>query len=256
MSRNPCPRSGCARAHIRMKRIHDDHTSGPPDGRIFEVKFEVSKRLTALIRSLLRHNASTPRSFHSAELRTTYFDDAEETSFFEARDGHITKSKYRLREYVDPEEGGAFYSIEVKLRHGAMTSKVKELIFRRLPEGYRLTTFRDLVSTFERIEGRSLARVASMLPEERLTPSTVVRYSRLRFDDRSVEARYNLDTRISVCPRRRPGGEERSWIGLGHDVFEIKTKVPGFHPEFMKDVPLQQGSFSKFVWGRESQVAI
>jgi len=120
---------------------------GSATGEIFETKFVVPRAIAEILKSTISRNAVKPPRFHSARLKTTYFDDASGTSFFESRDGHLSKKKYRLRTYMDPDPEGALYSIEVKRRSDARTGKVKRLIYKPLPPGYAPTTFRDLIAT-------------------------------------------------------------------------------------------------------------
>ena len=228
---------------------------GSATGEIFETKFVVPRAIAEILKSTISRNAVKPPRFHSARLKTTYFDDASGTSFFESRDGHLSKKKYRLRTYMDPDPEGALYSIEVKRRSDARTGKVKRLIYKPLPPGYAPTTFRDLIATSEDMDGRTFADLRRELPERELYPDTVIYYERLRFDDTRFDVRYNLDTKIKVFVR--PGTDDTDGGGgggvtLDHDIFEIKSARPGFFPDFLSALGLEPVSFSKFVWGRQS----
>ncbi len=218
---------------------------------IFEAKYSVARQMRNMVLSVLSRRASVPERFATARLRTIYFDDAEKTSYFESRDGQLFKRKYRLREYIDPEPGGAFYSIEVKIRSNNLTRKVKKLIYRRLPQGYRPATFRGLIEAFEELTGDSLSMLRAELPDTELFPDVTVDYERSRFDDPDRAVRYNLDTNVMVFasnPQMGPCGG----VYLEHDIFEIKGPEPGFFPGYLKGLLIEPFSFSKFVWGRET----
>ena len=239
-----------------MKLFNDYDTSkesggGPSTaGEIFESKFAAPKRLRNILRATLRHNTSVPALFAEARMKTTYFDDDPGTSLTESREGEIYKRKYRLREYLDATEG-ADYSIEIKARSDAVTAKLRSLIFGRLRPGYELTTFSDLIDTFERDGSISLAELKVELPKRELYPSAVIRYERSRFDDRHVEARYNIDTNIEVSFNPRSEAEGHGYR-LDHDIFEIKSPQPEFFPGFLEGMELEPLSFSKFFWGKDT----
>lgn len=217
---------------------------------IFEIKYASPRHIRNILLSRLRHNADVPKQFSSAKMKTTYFDDRTNSSFYESKDGELEKRKYRLREYVDAVEG-ADYSLEIKMRSNTVTKKVKRLIYGRLPQGYRLTTFSGLIATFERTLGISLAELYVELPSRELTPSAVICYDRSRFDDRREDVRYNVDTNIMVCFDAKRANNEHGHY-LDHDIFEIKSPQPGFFPSFLGDFGLEPFSFSKFLWGKET----
>lgn len=234
----------------------DNQSGAAPGGahdfsrELYEVKFSSPRRLRNLLLSRLRHNADIPDRYATATMKTTYFDDRDDTSFFESRDGEIYKRKYRLREYVDAEDG-ADYSIEVKMRSNTVTRKVKRLIFGQLPPGFKPSTFGELVDTFEHTLGISLNEIRAEMPDRELFPSTVICYDRSRFDDRREDARYNVDTNIMVCFEAKCA-EKGLGHYLDHDIFEIKSPEPGFFPSFLDGLGLDPFSFSKFLWGRET----
>lgn len=219
-------------------------------GDIFETKFAVPRRLRNIVLATLRHNAREPDRFACASIKTTYFDDDAGTSLSESLDGDIDKRKYRLREYVDATEG-ADYSIEIKARSDTVTAKLRRLIFTRLSPGYGFTTFSALIETFERLGAISLAELKVELPGRELYPSAVLRYERQRFDDRRTEARYNLDTNVTVSFGAL-GRADGHGYPLEHDLFEIKSPHPEFFPAFLGDMELEPLSFSKFLWGKEA----
>ncbi len=222
----------------------------PRKTTIFEAKFAVPRHMRERVHSVLEARTLRPERFATARLRTMYFDDTEKTSFFESRNGNLSKRKYRLREYVDPEPGGAFYSIEVKIRSDTMTRKVKRLIYRRLPEDYRPTTFRHLIETFEELTGESLSVLRAELPPDELFPAVAVEYHRARFDDPDGGIRYNIDTGVSVMASN-PLVAPSCAMYLNHDIFEIKSKEPCLLPGYLKGFGIEPFSFSKFVWGGE-----
>jgi hypothetical protein len=217
---------------------------------IFEAKFTSPRHSRARILSALRHRTTIPAEFAEAKVKTIYFDDKSSTSFTDSLDGFLSKQKYRLREYIDS-VGGARYSLEIKLRNDTRTSKVRKLIFKGLPDGYKFSTFRDLILTFEKENGFSLSRLTSELPRVELYVDTTIYYERKRFDDSFIEARYNLDTNIMLVPSVRSDRALKQGVNLDHDIFEIKSKEGMGLPGWLKGLGIEPVTFSKFVWGKE-----
>ena len=217
---------------------------------IFEAKFCSPRRERNRLLSLLRHRTSIPKSFAEAKVKTIYFDDKFSTSYMDSLDGFYAKQKYRLREYIDSVEG-ARYSLEIKFRNDARTSKVRKLIFKALPDSYKFSTFRELIDTFERENGFSLSRIRHSLPCEDLYVDTTIYYERFRFDNLSQDARYNIDTNIMLVPSVRSERALRDGVYLDHDIFEIKSAAPMGLPSYLKELGIEPVSFSKFVWGKE-----
>ena len=217
---------------------------------IFETKYIVPFRMREFLLAVLRQKTMVPGKFCYSKLKTVYFDDANKTSYFDTIDGNPNRKKYRFREYIDPEEGGAYYSLEVKIRSNATISKSKRLIYGKLPEGYTLTTFRDLISTFEVVLGCSLAFLYMELPKVDLFPTAIISYERYRFEDYFDYKRYNFDTKIRMYPRENEAISHSAYY-LDYDIFEIKSGQREASPLFLRDLYLEPLYFSKFLWGKE-----
>jgi hypothetical protein len=239
---------------IRHFKLHDSSLDeredilSPKD--LFEIKYVAPLQIRNLLLSTLSHYAEIPEKFSRAMIKSIYFDDKTSSSFYESRDGEIDKKKYRFRQYLGADEG-APYSLEVKIKSHNVTRKIKKLIYKRLPDDYGFTTYRDLIDFFERMHGYSLSTLRLELPEKELYPDTIILYERFRFDDYRNETRYNVDTNIMVCPNIK---DSRNLQGfpLDHDILEIKTPRAEFFPTFLRDIGLEYCSFSKFIWGRET----
>ena len=133
--------------------------------KLLEVKYIVPKEKIGYLYSTIKHHCLTPKSFAKAKLKTFYFDDQFNTSFLESKNGEIKKTKYRFREYVSPEQGGALYSLEIKLRNNAETSKIKKLVYNKISINYKHTTFRNLILEIERSNNLNLKDLRQYLPE-------------------------------------------------------------------------------------------
>lgn len=213
---------------------------------IFESKFSTPRQLRNIVLARLNCYSAPAPSFANSTIKTQYYDDIASTSFLEAKDGQMDKRKYRLREYILSEPGGARYSIEVKKRQGAKTMKVKRLVNGLLPCNCRPSTFKELIGELERLGGITLNEIRHELPDRELYPSAAVYYERARFEDQRRNARYNLDTSIRVSP-----GLSAEGVYLDFDILEIKSQDPELFPEFFYGLGVKRMSFSKFVWARE-----
>jgi hypothetical protein len=221
----------------------------PGSKEVFEIKYAVPRSERNILLSILRQKTSVPKQFSHAKIKTVYFDDIAGNSYFDSRDGNLVKKKYRFREYIDPEEG-AFYSIEVKLKLDTISSKIKKLVYKKLPEDYQFTTFRHLIDTFEKMLDCSLSFLRIASSQSELFPDTIIYYERFRFQDFRENVRYNLDTHISVLPCLKPQLQASNGVRLDHDIFELKGNRPGMVPVFLRKIRLEPISFSKFVWGK------
>ena len=218
---------------------------------LFEVKYHVPKSKISFLYSTIKHHCLKPKNFAKAKLKTFYFDDQFDTSFFESVNGEIQKTKYRFREYISPEKGGALYSLEIKLRNNSETSKIKKLIYQRLPNKYKFTTFRNLLLEIERSNNIVLKDFYQNLPERTLYPTTLIEYDRSRFDSLEGNVRYNIDTNITTTLGYKNFTISKQKLYLDHAIFEIKSNIPEFFPSFLRNVKIHPTSFSKFAWGRE-----
>lgn len=218
---------------------------------ILEVKYIVPEEKIGYLYSTIKHHCITPKSFAKAKLKTFYFDDQFDTSFFESKNGEIKKTKYRFREYLSPEKGGALYSLEMKLRDNAETSKIKKLIYEPITKNYKLTTFRNLISEIERTNNINLKDFLYYLPERTLYPTILIEYERSRFDSLEGNVRYNIDTNITTTLGYKDFLISKQKLYLNHSIFEIKSQIPEFFPFFLKHLKLKPSSFSKFAWGKD-----
>ncbi len=218
---------------------------------LFEIKYKIPTSLLNTLSTTVRHHTLIPASFSTAKLKTWYFDDEANTSFWESINGELSKTKYRFREYIAPEQGGALYSLEIKRRNNAETSKLKELIYKPISKDYKFTTFRDLLAEIERHSDLDLKPFYHYLPDKTLFPSTLIQYKRSRFDSLEGNVRYNIDTNIMVTLTPQQFLATDQTHHLEHSIFEIKSSMPEFFPSFLQRLNLSPTSFSKFAWGKE-----
>ena len=97
---------------------------------IYETKYLLRPQYSSKILARLKHNKITPIKFANAHLKTIYFDCNKLSSFNQSANGELKKIKFRFREYINPDSNGANYSLEVKIRNGIGTDKIKYLLDR------------------------------------------------------------------------------------------------------------------------------
>ncbi len=218
--------------------------------QVFEKKYDIPKRARNSVLSALGRYSGIPSRFAYAGMRTLYFDDEHNTSYHDSRNGHLDRRKFRFREYLDREPGGALYSLEIKNRVNEKTYKNKALVYKELPKDYDVTTYGDLIRTFEAICGYDLLPLIRECSGIELRPTLIISYERHRFDDRASGVRYNFDINIMMhflTPTSQSGA-----FYLDRDVFEVKGDGPGVGlPRFFEDLPFEFSEFSKFIWGKE-----
>ena len=219
--------------------------------KIYEQKYLSKPSNRMLLASNLNHYMLVPKKFASAHLRTFYFDDSKLSSFYESANGHYNKIKCRFREYINPEESGAYYSLEVKIRNGISTDKIKHLIYSKLPKAYRIRSFNSLVRELSNITGESYSDIKNVLNNKTYKPTCIVEYRRQRFDDKYKSIRYNIDT--DIIAKRTSGF---ALLGKSHllekkyinDIFEMKSMSVPIFPRSLRKTRVIRSSFSKYLW--------
>ncbi len=219
--------------------------------KIYEQKYLSRPSNRMLLASNLNHHMLVPKKFASAHLRTFYFDDSKLSSFYESANGNYNKIKCRFREYINPEESGAYYSLEVKIRNGLSTDKIKHLIYSKLPKAYRIESFNSLVRELSNITGKSYSDIKNVLNNKTYKPTCIVEYKRQRFDDKYKSVRYNIDTDIiakrtsSFALLESSHLLEKKYI---NDIFEMKSMSVPIFPRSLSKTRVIRSSFSKYLW--------
>lgn len=132
------------------------------------------------------------------------------------------------------------------------TRKVKRLIYNKLPDSYKLTTFSDLIDKFESITGENYSEIKAASNTNEYFLDSTIQYKRYRFVDIKSDSRFNLDTDIKVFKSKNTVSKNScSFYNFDSDVFEIKGYDPLWAPYYLKKFPMQYGSFSKFLIGKE-----
>jgi len=218
---------------------------------IYETKYLLRPQYSSNVLARLKHAKITPSKFANAHLKTIYFDCCDLSSFNQSANGELKKIKFRFREYINPDSNGAIYSLEVKIRNGIETDKIKYLVYDKLPKNYKVTTFNQLVNDLSVLMKEGLYDIKSILKGKIYRPTCIVEYKRQRFDDRFYNCRYNIDRDISAFQINRGvmlHAELKSGVQCPHYVFETKGIQKDNFPKILSSSWLIRSSFSKYLW--------
>jgi len=218
---------------------------------IYETKYLLRPQYSSKILARLKHNKITPIKFANAHLKTIYFDCNKLSSFNQSANGELKKIKFRFREYINPDSNGANYSLEVKIRNGIGTDKIKYLVYDKLPKNYKITTFNGLVNDLSELMKEDLYDIRSILKGKIYRPTCIVTYKRKRFDDRFNKCRYNIDKDITAFQTNREvilHSDLKSGKPCPHYVFETKGIQGNILPKILSNSGLIRSSFSKYLW--------
>lgn len=137
---------------------------------------------------------------------TRYFDDAENSAYYEHHQGKRRGFKVRVRSYVDA--GLCFLEVKVKGQRG-MTEKY------RMP--YDLANLARLSPDAARFAKETYSRQYSKAFDYHLLPSLDVRYQRITLVARAGGERVTIDTDLRFQ-------SENKVFGSGTGVFIVETK--------------------------------
>ncbi len=123
-------------------------------------------------------------------IRSVYFDDPDDSSFYDTEDGTDPRAKYRLRAYNCDD---SFIVLERKAKKRTMTHKDSERLTRDQAE----MLLRGKIPAPDDTMTLTLRRMLSEMTEKAMKPSVIVQYKRLPYIERIGNVRVTLDTEIA-----------------------------------------------------------
>lgn len=123
-------------------------------------------------------------------IKSLYFDDIDNSSYFEKLDGMLYRTKYRIRTYNNSDE--KIY-LERKMKHNNLTSKDKELISQDIYS-------KIINGKIEEIESQKdslLERFLLDMQIKKLKPSVIVCYKRTAYTYPISNVRITFDENIT-----------------------------------------------------------
>ena len=213
-----------------------------------EIKFIVSPgaamELKMKLKSLLEYDSNTDHK-GSYIIKSLYFDDTENTAYYEKLDGILYRKKYRIRIYNDDD---SFIRLERKYKHNNLTSKDQILINREIYSRIINGNIEDIDIS----EDNLLSQFITEIKNKHLTPSVVVEYKRTAFtypisniritiDEDIKSGRYNYDIFESDVSK---------YLVLGKKEIVLEVKYDKILPEHIENIletiPSYRQAVSKF----------
>lgn len=223
-----------------------------------ELKYACSQaQLTLLaerVRQLLALDSHVPEGCGGFyRIRSLYFDDADNTCYYENEDGTDPREKFRIRIY----NGSASrISLELKMKNCGMTRKLScpltEAQCRAFMEG------RGLPAALGEDVPPLLRRLCAAWHTRLLRPKVIVEYDRTPFVYPNGNVRVTLDREIMSCARpewflEKELPARRPVMPRGMQLLEVKYDeyLPDFIYSSLSLENLQRISFSKYYLSRK-----
>lgn len=178
-------------------------------------------------------------------IRSLYFDDIYNTSYYEKLDGVKEREKYRIRCYNGADD---FITLELKAKDGDLSYKRRNRI-EKSDYINIVTRNYDLIDTTDRPVLRDFIYKAKSI---NLKPSVIVEYKRIAFTYPYEDVRITFDEEISSGKHNYDlfDQELNLYKVMENDevVLEVKYnhKLPSFLNDVIKTVPMIRIAVSKF----------
>lgn len=185
-----------------------------------------------------------------------YFDNPEQTIYFETKNKLKYRQKLRLRVYDHADQNSVAF-FEIKQKHDDVVNKRRLLM--PLREAYRYLNHgdRDNISEFEASNPQVLKEIDYFRNFYRLQPEMIISYRRQAFhgkDDTDLRITFDLDLKCrkgDLALENGPYGNH--FIDENLVVLEVKVNdsVPLWLARFLQTLDCEQRSASKFCTSTE-----
>lgn len=213
-----------------------------------ELKYYISIADAPILQSRLERTLSLDGHgdhLNRYQIRSLYFDDANNSAYFDKLNGVMHRDKYRLRMYAFDEN--AIY-LERKRKTGDLISKDSQRVTRRLAE--------QLMSG----DPRGLEKLAhplfhDMFVQMRLSlmrPAVIVDYDRQAYTHPAERVRVTLDREVRSGASRLDMFDSRLLtvpaIEPGRMILEVKYNryLPDFITGILSAIPAERSAVSKY----------
>lgn len=209
-----------------------------------QTAIELCSRLQAVMR--LDQHAKNGR-YH---IRSLYFDDVENTAFFEKINGEDMRSKFRIRYYdYDP----SFVQLEKKEKHGMLTRKSAVRIDAETARAFAAGDMSYCYASEEPLLKEFLALTQSRI----FRPSVLVDYDRIPFVYPENRTRITIDANVAGASAGMDLFEYRGTmlpvLPDGTAILEVKFdgELPAHLFWVLRDVQKQLQAVSKYCLCKE-----
>ena len=214
-----------------------------------EIKYIVSKAIALELKSKLSCILDyDPNADKNGEyiIKSLYFDDLENTAYYEKLDGVLYRKKYRIRTYNDDDK---YIRLERKYKHNNLTSKDQILISKKI---YSKILDGNVEDIELKDEDNLLSQFITEIRVKHLVPSVIVEYKRTPFiyplsniritlDEKIKSGRYNYDILDD---------NTQTYDVINQDEVVLEVKYDEFLPEHiekvLETVPAYRQAVSKF----------
>lgn len=178
-------------------------------------------------------------------IKSLYFDDYDNSCFFENEDGTDPRAKYRIRYY---DNNVNFLRLEKKIKVNGMTCKQSCIITREQCEVF----LKGEIPLVEEPMPDMMKKLFAEMRLKRLTPKVIVAYKRIPFvyNVGNVRITFDKDLSSSFQVSNFLGDQiaTRPVLERGASVLEVKWDeiMPSFIKDYLQIENLQWSNFSKY----------
>lgn len=159
-----------------------------------EIKYIINKKDAEVLKQRLNLIMNIDQNGYFEDgsylIKSLYFDDLDNNSYFEKLNGVLYRKKYRIRIYNDNYEK---ILLERKFKHNNLTSKdnilISSEIYSKIIEGK--------IDEISLEENNLLSEFIGEIKAKRLVPSVIVKYKRLAFTYPISNIRITFDENIA-----------------------------------------------------------
>ena len=158
-----------------------------------EIKYMISKNTGEILKQKLKTIMDIDKNSYNEDntyqIRSLYFDDPQNTAYYEKLDGVEYRKKYRIRIYNQDDN---FIRLECKYKHNNMTSKESVLITKEICSKIINGNIDDIDISKNDI----LKKFIIDMKTKKLATSVIVDYKRLAYTYPVSEVRITFDSEI------------------------------------------------------------
>lgn len=216
-----------------------------------EIKYVISKRMAEILKQrlllIMDVDANSSNIDNTYLIRSLYFDDINNTAYYEKIDGVEFRKKYRIRIYNYDD---SFIRLECKYKHNNMTSKDQYRIDKNTYENIVKGNLNEL----EISNNKMFNNFILDLKLKSLKPTVIVDYKRLALTYPISDVRVTFDSCISSGVYNYDLFDKNtnnlSIIDDDNIVLEVKYNeiLPESIAIILSTIPSVRESFSKFAY--------
>lgn len=216
-----------------------------------EIKYVISKQMAEILKQrlllIMDVDANSSNLDNTYLIRSLYFDDINNTAYYEKIDGVEYRKKYRIRIYNYDD---SFIRLECKYKHNNMTSKDQYRIDKNTYENIVKGNLNEL----EMSNNKMFNNFILDLKLKSLKPTVIVDYKRLALTYPISDVRVTFDSCISSGVYNYDLFDKNtnnlSIIDDDNIVLEVKYNevLPESIAIILSTIPSVRESFSKFAY--------